>query len=403
MPAIKGTASIASDAAQSKLLRTTKFPSCFARTVDLNKVNVPVITQWIESEVTKLLGFEDEIVASTAVNLFFPQLLSDDSSSEVKYGTVDPRNVQINLAGFLGDDTPNFVETVWVMLLDAQEQPNRIPRALIEAKKAELKAASDNKSRHEPSGERRPTNNRDANRNIDNGTRSNDRSRQPNRSSQTIERGRHTEDHSASYQNRRPEPSYGGYDDRDRRRSPPRHYQHRDYSRNDPYPHSRRYDDGHYYRDNDYHYRGRMSTGYDRSPHQSRYHRDVRERSRSNDSFGRHRVRRRERSHRRDSYDRQPRRRSQSISSSSSSSGPRSRSSIRRSRSKSRSVSRRSYRDGTAARKSSSRSYSRSRSRSRSRSHSRSRSRSSASSHGRRNSYRRRSRSRSIPRRRSRS
>lgn len=393
MPVIKGTAAIVSDAAQSKLLRKTKFPSCFAKTVDLNKVNVPVMTQWIESEVTKLLGFEDEIVASMAVNLFFPKLLSDDSSSEIKYGTVDPRKVQLDLAGFLGDDTPTFVETVWDMLLDAQEQPNSIPRALIEAKKAELKAASNNKIRNEASGERRAAHNRDANRNIDNRNRSNERSRQYNRSSSYNERGRYDENYGASYEYRRPEPSYRGYDDRDRHRSPPRHHHSRDYSRNEPYPYSRRYDDGHYHRDYDTYDHGRTSMEYDRSVHHSRYSRDIRERSRSDDSFGRHRVRRRERNHHRDSHDRQYRRRSRSRSSNSSRSGPRS--STRRSRS--RSLPRRSSRDDNDRRRSSSRSSSRSFSRDSSRS------RSSTSHYERRHSYRRRSRSRSIPRRRSRS
>eukprot|EP00566_Odontella_aurita_P034137 CAMPEP_0113592852 /NCGR_PEP_ID=MMETSP0015_2-20120614/38079_1 /TAXON_ID=2838 /ORGANISM="Odontella" /LENGTH=39 /DNA_ID=CAMNT_0000499439 /DNA_START=198 /DNA_END=314 /DNA_ORIENTATION=+ /assembly_acc=CAM_ASM_000160 len=39
MPTVKGTASVADDRAISKLLRKTKFPSNFSRTVDLSRVH----------------------------------------------------------------------------------------------------------------------------------------------------------------------------------------------------------------------------------------------------------------------------------------------------------------------------------------------------------------------------
>ncbi len=150
MPSIKGTASIASNAAQNKLLRSTKFPSSFAKEVDLTKVNSAVMSQWIENKVQDILGFEDEIVASMANNLFFPKVNDDsassisvsrnpDASAPVKYSKVDPRLVQLDLAGFLGDDeAAKFTTEVWEMFLDAQTQPKGIPKSLIEQKKAEL-------------------------------------------------------------------------------------------------------------------------------------------------------------------------------------------------------------------------------------------------------------------------
>ena len=89
MPTVKGTASVSDSRARQKALRKTKFPRNFGTSVSLEKVNKPVLTQWIEQKVTSILGFDDEIVASTAINLFLP---SDNASP-------DPKKAQLDLAG----------------------------------------------------------------------------------------------------------------------------------------------------------------------------------------------------------------------------------------------------------------------------------------------------------------
>lgn len=135
MPAIKGTASVPSTHALDKALKQTKFPANFSQAVDLSKVNRLVINQWIETKVTKLLGFEDEIVQLTAVNLFLPTAPEESSLQP----TVDPRRAQIDISGFLGEDGgAQLASAVWDLMLDAQEQPMGIPRKLLEEKKKEL-------------------------------------------------------------------------------------------------------------------------------------------------------------------------------------------------------------------------------------------------------------------------
>lgn len=99
MPTIKGTASVADSRARQKALKKTKFPRNFRTPVSLEKVNKPVLTQWIEQKVTSILGFEDEIVSSTAINLFLP---SDNASP-------DPKKAQLDLAGKFC--WPSFGET----------------------------------------------------------------------------------------------------------------------------------------------------------------------------------------------------------------------------------------------------------------------------------------------------
>jgi serine/arginine repetitive matrix protein 1 len=146
MPTIKGTSSIPSSEARDKLLKTTKFPKSFYsnRELSLSKINVPVFHHYIDQRITKILGFEDEIVASTAKNLFFPNFdgaVTNPSQQQQSTVTVDPRIVQLDLSGFLGEDAPAFCEEIWDMIVDAHSRPHGIPQKLIEAKKQEMAEA----------------------------------------------------------------------------------------------------------------------------------------------------------------------------------------------------------------------------------------------------------------------
>jgi serine/arginine repetitive matrix protein 1 len=150
MPSIKGTSSVEDSRALSKALKATKFPSNFHQTVDITKVNRPVLIQWIERKITECLGFEDEIVQSTAVNFFLPEF-SDEGTTVV----LDPRKAQIALCGFLGDEqAATFCSELWDLMLDASTQPVGIPRKLLEEKKKELASQklpkSQSTERHPP-------------------------------------------------------------------------------------------------------------------------------------------------------------------------------------------------------------------------------------------------------------
>ena len=98
MPTIKGTASVSDSRARQKALRKTKFPRNYGKLVSVEKVNKAVLTQWIEQKITSILGFEDEIVSSTAVNLFLP---ADNKSP-------DPKKAQLDLTGVLVESALNI-------------------------------------------------------------------------------------------------------------------------------------------------------------------------------------------------------------------------------------------------------------------------------------------------------
>ncbi|KAI5242077.1 hypothetical protein E4T47_03406 [Aureobasidium subglaciale] len=102
-----------------KLLRTTKFPPEFSQKVDTTKINIPVIKNWAAGEVSKILGYEDDVV----INLLFDLLEGS-------------KNIQ--LTGFLEKDAALFCKELWDLCLSAQKSDTGIPQQLVEAKKLEL-------------------------------------------------------------------------------------------------------------------------------------------------------------------------------------------------------------------------------------------------------------------------
>ncbi|QMW37604.1 hypothetical protein G4B11_000840, partial [Aspergillus flavus] len=110
----------------AKLLKQTKFPPEFSRKVDMTKVNIEVMKKWIAGKISEILGNEDDVVIELCFNLLegsrFP----------------DVKSLQIQLTGFLDKDTAKFCKELWSLCLSAQENPQGVPKELLEAKKLEL-------------------------------------------------------------------------------------------------------------------------------------------------------------------------------------------------------------------------------------------------------------------------
>ena len=81
---------------------------------------------WIQKEVTKFLGFEDEVVIGYI-------------ESQLGVTPLDPKVMQLTLTGFLEANTPAFMRELWDLLLSAQANPHGIPAAFLEQKKEELR------------------------------------------------------------------------------------------------------------------------------------------------------------------------------------------------------------------------------------------------------------------------
>ncbi|KAJ5377282.1 uncharacterized protein N7496_004691 [Penicillium cataractarum] len=110
----------------AKLLKKTKFPPEFNQKVDMTKVNIEVMKKWIAKRISDILGNEDDVVIELCFNL-----LEGSRYPDIKA-------LQIQLTGFLDKDTPKFCKELWSLCLSGQENPQGVPKELLEAKKLEL-------------------------------------------------------------------------------------------------------------------------------------------------------------------------------------------------------------------------------------------------------------------------
>ncbi|RPA96167.1 PWI domain-containing protein [Choiromyces venosus 120613-1] len=111
----------------AKLLKSTKFPPEYSKKVDMEKVNLEVMKQWISGKVIEILGNEDDVVIDFVYSLLEEERIPD------------PKKIQIHLTGFLEKDTPAFCKQLWGLLLSAQSSPQGVPMELLEQKKEELR------------------------------------------------------------------------------------------------------------------------------------------------------------------------------------------------------------------------------------------------------------------------
>jgi len=96
----------------------------------MTRVSLESIRPWIEKRLTALLGDEDEIVNEYCI----AQLEAYDPVDR----SVEPRDVQINLEGFLGElNAAIFMRELWNLLLSAQNSASGVPEELKEQENRE--------------------------------------------------------------------------------------------------------------------------------------------------------------------------------------------------------------------------------------------------------------------------
>jgi len=111
-----------------------KFPVEYNTKVDMKKVQLEIIKPWISQQITKLLGFEDEVLIGYVFGLL----------EEKKFP--DPRHLQVNITGFLEQDSSEFCKELWKLLISAQNSLGGIPPQFLAKKKMDIlnrKADSD--------------------------------------------------------------------------------------------------------------------------------------------------------------------------------------------------------------------------------------------------------------------
>lgn len=112
---------------QRKLFASRIWPPEYDTKVDISRVALDILRPWIEKRVTELLGDEDEIVSEYCV----AQLEAFDPIEK----TIEPREVQVNLEGFLGEtEAAILMRDLWNLMLSAQSDPSGVPAQLREEK-----------------------------------------------------------------------------------------------------------------------------------------------------------------------------------------------------------------------------------------------------------------------------
>ena len=96
----------------SLLLQSLRFPSVYRRKVDLSLVRLDEVSRWVQRRVVELVGLEDEVLVGLVVSTL--------SQARAAKREVDPRQLQLDLTGFLSGDAEAFTSALWQLLLDQQ-------------------------------------------------------------------------------------------------------------------------------------------------------------------------------------------------------------------------------------------------------------------------------------------
>ena len=120
-----------------KLLKTTKFPPEFDTRIDMKRVKLEVLLPWISQQMSKYLGFEDEVVIGYV----------ESQLQQPGGGKVDPKQMQLYLTGFLEHNTPTFMKDLWALLISAQENELGVPTEFLERKKEEIRQKKEEQAR----------------------------------------------------------------------------------------------------------------------------------------------------------------------------------------------------------------------------------------------------------------
>jgi len=104
-----------------KLLSSTKFPEIYSQPVETKLVQLDSIRTWVARKLQQLLGFEDEVVVDFVLSFL------------ETYEIPDPRELHLNMSGFLEDKTFTFMQELWNLLLEAQKEAKVVEGKVVSA------------------------------------------------------------------------------------------------------------------------------------------------------------------------------------------------------------------------------------------------------------------------------
>lgn len=113
----------------AEMAKNGKFSPVLDTKVNMKKINIDVISKWIAQKIIQIMKKEDDVLINMVINILQgPEVIG--------------KRMQVMLTPFLDKDTQKFMDELWGLLIDAQNQESGIPSLFIEQKKQEIKARS---------------------------------------------------------------------------------------------------------------------------------------------------------------------------------------------------------------------------------------------------------------------
>jgi serine/arginine repetitive matrix protein 1 len=115
---------------EKKLFENINIPE-FDTSIDIKKIEMKVIKDWIDRRIKLILGFEDEF----CVNYTYTMLEDGTEPKKIFYHLLGKLNECFNKffyikLGFLNNETPNFMKQLWKLLISGQDSKNGIVKKI---------------------------------------------------------------------------------------------------------------------------------------------------------------------------------------------------------------------------------------------------------------------------------
>ncbi|KAM3147192.1 hypothetical protein pb186bvf_000908 [Paramecium bursaria] len=115
---------------QRKLIMSRQWPELFDKKVDIKKIDMETIKQWVDQKVQNYIGIEDEVVQRQIVNYL------EQQADEIK--GPDPKELTILITGYFEKNAMPFMTDLWNLLLSAQDQQNGVAIQIQDQKQQQL-------------------------------------------------------------------------------------------------------------------------------------------------------------------------------------------------------------------------------------------------------------------------
>ena len=100
-----------------------KFAPILDTKVDLKKINLDIITKWIQAKITEILGFEDEIIINLVINMLMGEVQKQFLMSRFPFNIIyiyfrqkiEGKMLQLNVTGFLEKQAGALCMELWTL------------------------------------------------------------------------------------------------------------------------------------------------------------------------------------------------------------------------------------------------------------------------------------------------